>query len=202
MRTPRRSEVEAAVKRLGYKWFENGDYNVNIVGIRNSDTGSKVTNLFDDWITISWKEQGKWCYQIYAATTEPGKKGMLEGKAKGGVFILKEGQYRGSHEIGLHLGKYKALRQCGALRGYRDGDRDLEFDLVQEQEVWNAGVNIHKAGKNSTYVENWSEGCQVFKIEQDFNEFMKIIEKAATIYGDRFTYTLIGSKDITFLPLP
>jgi hypothetical protein len=91
MRTPRRSEVEAAVKRLGYKWFETGDYNVNIVGIRNSSTGAKVTNLFDDWITISWKQQGKWCYQIYAATTEPGKKGMLEGKAKGGVFILKRG---------------------------------------------------------------------------------------------------------------
>lgn len=196
MRTPRRSEVEAAVKRLGYKWFETGDFNVNIVGIRNGETGSKVTNLFDDWITISWKEKGKWCYQIFLATTEPGKKGMLEGKAKGGVFILKEGQYQGSHELGLHQGKYEALRQCGKLIGYRDGDRDLEFDLVQPQEVWNAGVNIHKAGVNSTYVENWSEGCQVFKTEQDFNEFMAIIKKAATIYGNRFTYTLINSNDI------
>ncbi|MFZ9455635.1 MAG: hypothetical protein ACO27Q_10430, partial [Bacteroidia bacterium] len=158
MTTPTRQQIESAVKRLGYKWFETGDYNVNIVGIRNAATGAKVTNLFDDWISISWKEQGKWCFQIFAATTEPGKKGMQEGKAKGGVFILKPGQYRGSHEIGLHQGKYQALRQCGALRGWRDGDRDLEFDHVNEQDVWNAGVNIHKAGVNSTYVENWSEG--------------------------------------------
>ena len=196
MQTPTRLQIEAAVKRLGYKWFETGDLNVNIVGVRNGATGNKVTNLFDDWISISWKERGKWCYQIFLATTEPGKRGMLEGKAKGGVFILKEGQYIGSHQIGLHQGKYEALRQCGKLTGFRDGNRDLEFDLVQEQDVWNAGVNIHKAGVNSTYVENWSEGCQVFRTEQDFNEFMGIIKKAATIYGNRFTYTLINSKDL------
>ena len=53
MQTPTRLQIEAAVKRLGYKWFETGDYNVNIVGIRNAATGAKVTNLFDDWISIS-----------------------------------------------------------------------------------------------------------------------------------------------------
>jgi hypothetical protein len=72
----------------------------------------------------------------------------------------------------------------------------LEFDYVNEQEVWNAGVNIHKAGTNSTYVENWSEGCQVFKVAQDFDEFMEVINKAATLYGDRFTYTLLLSSDL------
>jgi hypothetical protein len=30
------------------QWFEKGDYNLNIVGVRNSSTGSKVTNKFDD----------------------------------------------------------------------------------------------------------------------------------------------------------
>jgi hypothetical protein len=58
------------------------------------------------------------------------------------------------------------------------------------------GINIHKAGKDSTYVENWSEGCQVFKREADFNEFMTICKKAATVWGASFTYTLIESKDI------
>ena len=45
MQTPTRQQIEAAVKRLGYKWFETGDYNVNIVGIRNAATGAKVTPL-------------------------------------------------------------------------------------------------------------------------------------------------------------
>ena len=30
--------------------------------------------------------------------------------------ILKEGQYRGSHKIGLHQGKYEALRQKKTIK--------------------------------------------------------------------------------------
>ena len=58
------------------------------------------------------------------------------------------------------------------------------------------GINIHKAGADSTYVENWSEGCQVFKKASDFEAFMVIARKAAAIHGKSFTYTLIESADI------
>ena len=44
--------IEEAVKAKGYKWFEKGNYNLNIVGVRNSDTGTEVTNKFDDKITL------------------------------------------------------------------------------------------------------------------------------------------------------
>ena len=57
-------------------------------------------------------------------------------------------------------------------------------------------INIHKAGRDSTWVENWSEGCQVFKRVKDFDGFMKIVKKAAKIHGNSFTYTLIESNDI------
>ena len=50
-----REQIESAVKAKGYRWFENGDYNVNIVGIRNSNTGNEITNKFDDHITVSFK---------------------------------------------------------------------------------------------------------------------------------------------------
>ena len=46
-----REQIETAVKTKGYVWFEdtvNKGYDVNIVGIRNSATGEKVTNVFDD----------------------------------------------------------------------------------------------------------------------------------------------------------
>jgi hypothetical protein len=58
------------------------------------------------------------------------------------------------------------------------------------------GINIHKAGADSTYVENWSEGCQVFKKAADFESFMAIVRKARDIHGNGFTYTLIESSDI------
>ena len=191
-----REHIETAVKAKGYVWFDGAkDFDVNIVGVRNSATGQKVTNAFDDCITISYKEGGTWESHCWMATTDPGKKGMLEGKAAGGVARLVEGQYRGSYTLGLHQGKYEALKQQKPVKVYRDGDRDLEYD---ENKIAEGifGINIHKAGADSTYVENWSEGCQVFKRAKDFEEFMSICRKAAAIHGKSFTYTLIESNDI------
>ena len=58
------------------------------------------------------------------------------------------------------------------------------------------GINIHKAGQDSKWVDNWSHGCQVFKRVKDFDEFMKICKKASKIWGNKFSYTLIESTDI------
>jgi hypothetical protein len=193
-----REQVEAAVKAKGYVWFEdaaNKGFDVNIVGIRNSSTGQKVTNAFDDHLTISYKENGEWKFKIWPATTDPGKKGVLEYHNAAGVARLVEGQYRGSHGIGLHQGKYEALKQAKNVKVYRDADKDLEYDENKIQEgVF--GINIHKAGADSTYVENWSEGCQVFKKSADFDAFMAIVRKSRDIHGNSFTYTLIESSDI------
>ena len=191
-----REQIEQAVKSKGYAWFEgNKDYDVNIVGIRNSKTGQTVTNAFDDAITLSYKIDGQWKFHSWPATTDPGKKGVLEYHNSAGVARLVEGQYRGSHSIGLHQGRYEALRQAKAVKVYRDADRDLQYDEDRIQEgVF--GINIHKAGADSTYVENWSEGCQVFKKAADFEEFMAICRKAKDIHGNSFTYTLIESSDI------
>ena len=50
MNCPTRDQIKTTVESKGYKWFENGDYNLNIVGIRNSETLNEVTNKFDDHI--------------------------------------------------------------------------------------------------------------------------------------------------------
>lgn len=194
-----REQVENAVKTKGYAWFAdatNKNYDVNIVGIRNSSTNEKVTNVFDDFLTISYKEKGQWKFNIWAATTDPGKRGVMESKNKDGVARLVEGQYRGSHIIRLHQGKYEALGQDRPVKVYRDAKKDMTYDENKIAEgVY--GINIHKAGANSTFVENWSEGCQVFKRSADFEEFMKICRRSREIHGNRFTYTLIETKDIS-----
>jgi len=191
--------IKKAMQDKSYVWFEDEDnksFDVNIIGVRNVSTGSEVTNLFDDTLTLSYKEYGVWKFHQWAATTEPGKKGMLEGKAVGGVAFLVPGQYRRSHAIGLHQGKYQALRQVGSLKLYRDGNRDLEFNKDKITECDSCGINIHMAGADSTFVENWSEGCQVFKKKRDFDQFMAIIKQASLIHGNRFTYTLLESSEI------
>ena len=191
-----REQIEGAVKAKGYAWFEGEkDFDVNIVGVRNSATGQKVTNAFDDQLTVSYKEGGVWKFHTWPATTDPGKKGVMEYHNAAGVARLVEGQYRGSHTLGLHQGKYEALKQQKPVKVYRDADKDLEYDENKIQEGI-FGINIHKAGADSTYVENWSEGCQVFKKSADFDSFMAICRKAAGIHGKSFTYTLIESNDI------
>ena len=193
-----KEQIETAVKSKGHVWFEdtaNKGYDVNIVGIRNTATGEKVTNAFDDYLTISYKENGQWKCHVWPATTDPGKKGVMEYHNKDGVARLVEGQYRGSHIIRLHQGKYEALKQAKPVKVYRDANKDMTYDESKIQEGI-FGINIHKAGVDSTYVENWSEGCQVFKKAADFEAFMVIAREAAKVHGPSFTYTLIESLDI------
>jgi hypothetical protein len=191
-----REQIEATVKAKSYAWFEGAkNYDVNIVGVRNSATGDKVTNVFDDIMTVSYKVDGEWKFHSWPCTTDPGKKGVMEYHNAKGVARLVEGQYRGSHGIGLHQGKYEALKQYKSVKVFRDADRNMTYaENKVDEGIF--GINIHKAGADSTYVENWSEGCQVFKRVKDFEEFMTICRKARDIHGNSFTYTLIESADV------
>ena len=198
-----REQIKNAIESKGFKWFNDSDnkgYDVNIVGIRNSSTGKKVTNVFDDYITISFKdEKDEWMFYQWAATTDPGKKSMLEWHKMGitgGCARLVAGQYRTTWTVDKHQGKYYALCQrLAKVKVYRDPDFNLEYDETKITEgIY--GINIHKAGMDSTWVENYSAGCQVFKRVKDFDEFMKICKKAAKIHGNKFSYTLLNSSDI------
>jgi hypothetical protein len=190
-----REQIEKAVKAKGYKYFENGDYNMNVIGIRNSGTGKKVTDLFDDWLTLSFKINGAWQFFIWSATTDPGKAPMLKGNNGTGTARVVPGQYPGSHMIRLHQGKYEALGQKANIKVYRDANKDEVYDESKITEgVY--GINIHKAGADSNIISTWSEGCQVFKRVKDFDVFMQHCKKAAKLHVNSFTYTLIESKDI------
>ena len=193
-----REQIQAAMAAKGYKWFSddaNKTYDVNIVGIRNSTTGQKVTNVFDDTITISFKDaNGAWQFYQWAATTDPGKKSMLEWHKMGitgGCARLVANQYRSTWTIDKHQGKYDALCQRLAnVKVYRDTDLDLVYDEDKVTEGM-YGINIHKSGLDSTWVENWSAGCQVFKRVKDFDAFLKICKKAKTIHGNKFSYIIV-----------
>ena len=101
----------------------------------------------------------------------------------------------------MHRGKYEALRQKKAVKVYRDGNKDDVYDFI-EDDVHEGiyGINIHRAtareGGESTRVDKWSAGCQVFAANDDFKLFMEIVNKAKDAWGNSFTYTLINSEDI------
>ena len=199
-----REQIQSTVEGKGYKYFtddNNKGYDVNIVGIRNDYTGRAVTNRFDDKITISYKIDGKWQYHEFDCTTDPGDDWVENILNEKGVAILKPGQYRGSHKLRLHQGKYLALGQKKEVTVYRDRNKDSVYDFDESKtDTGIFGINIHRAtkhaGKKSTYVDKWSAGCQVIASNDDWHCFLDICQSAREIHGNSFSYTLLNSTDI------
>jgi hypothetical protein len=195
-----RTQVEQAVKAKGYAWFDsNKDYDVNIVGIRNNATGNRITNRFDDWMTVSYKLNGIWQFHIYPCTTDPGiKHSVQQLLSPKGVARLVPGQYRGTWEIGMHQGKYSALVQRRPVTVWRDANKNHTFE-ESATETGLFGINIHRASATgtSTLVDGWSAGCQVIASINHFTQFMRIMNNAREKVSPRFTYTLLESKDLT-----
>jgi len=196
-----RDQIEETMKQKDYKYFSTGDYNLNVIGIRNSSTGFKVTNRFDDKMTLSYKEKGIWKFHMFDCTTDPGTHWVENIMRKEGVAVLKPGQYRHSHKIRKHQGRYEALGQQNPMTVYRDNNRDNNYDLNDNNtQTGLFGINIHRAtkyaGKKSSQVDKWSAGCQVIASNDDWKLFMKICRKARDTSNNNFTYTLLDSKDI------
>ena len=200
-----REQIQNTVEGKGYKYFydnSNKSYDVNIIGIRNSDTKGRVTNAFDDLMTISYKcEEGYWHYNEFNCTTDPGSHWVKKILNKKGVAILKPGQYRGSHKLRLHQGKYLALGQKKEVTVYRDNNRDNNYDLNESKtDTGIFGINIHRAtaktSGRSKFVDKWSAGCQVIASNNDWYKFLDICQRARDIHGNSFSYTLIESKNI------
>lgn len=185
----------------GYAFFEKGDYNLNIVGVRN-DSGD--ASKFDDFLNILYKIDGEWVCDVYPATTEPGPsilKRPLKSVQHKGTAILVPDQYRSTYRIGTHGGRrsYTALIQRGAqVRVVRDNNRDSKPDYHNPEEQGWFGINIHRHWGSDARVNTGgvSAGCQVFQSSKDFYEFMDTCQESADKWGNSFTYTLIEENDL------
>lgn len=191
-------DFKTLLEKKGYTYFTRGNYNLNIIGVR-SNTNKRVTNKFDDVLIVIYRDNNdvivRKCFEI---TTKPGLYYMNNPTNVKGTGILVPNQYRGCWEIGLHQGKYKALCQRKPVTVYRDNNRDSVYDLEPDKtDTGIFGVNIHKAGNNSTQVDKWSAACQVFANSNDFATFMKLCtNQIDNGMGKTFTYTLINEEDL------
>jgi len=187
------------INTLRFRTYETfvRPYELNIVGIRSDST---LPNRFDDEIHVFFKNNsGKWIHYIFPATTDPGTYWLQNPMSPQGTAILKQGQYKGTYQIGLHRGKYYALVQSKPVTVLRDYDRNAILDFWNgKPETGFFGINIHRASVNGTTksVDSYSAGCQVFANINDFNLFMQLCEKHKQLYGNSFTYTLIDKRAI------
>ena len=186
--------VKSILRNKGYV-LHTRPYELNIVGVR---TRSTIPNRFDDEIHVFYKSKpSKWEYHIFKATTDPGTFWLENPMQPQGTAILAQGQYVNSYQIGMHLGKYKALVQVGTVSIMRDYDRNAKLDFLNgKKEDGIFGINIHRAmaqGKTK-FIDKFSAGCQVFQSAGDFEHFMEMCDRHSKLYGNRFTYTLLDFR--------
>lgn len=190
------SKIRSIARSKGYKIFDR-PYELNIWGFRSKQTRA---NSFDDEIHVFYKTRFlNWEYHVFPATTDPGTFWLHSPMHPQGTAILKAGQYIDAYELGLHRGKYIALTQRLPVTVYRDYDRDAYLDLFNGKQMTGIfGINIHRAMLKGTtrYVDNFSAGCQVFANGEDFAKFISMCEKHRSLYGNRFSYTLVDHRAV------
>lgn len=188
-------QLELAVSSRGYRWFTDGDFNLNLIGVRSADLQA---NTFNDLICLAFKQAGQWVLLQFDATTDPGIYYRKNPANVDGTGFLVEGQHSGAFMLGKHKG-YDALIQARAVPVYRDADRDafLEADERGIVRGW-YGCNLHRASEHrkSVLVDRWSAMCQVVADPLDFDLLMSVCRKAAEHWGNRFTYTLLNERDL------
>ena len=186
------------VKRHGYVIFEDGDYDLNIIGVRN--IVSPQDNLFDDTIVIAYRLDGEWVTEEARITTDPGRYWLTKPDYKPCAVYAHPQQARGAYKLGKHRGKYKALVQHQPVWFWRDGNKDEHADNTGEKFKDRIGLNIHRSSTRedgSYFVDQWSAGCQVFQNVQDYNRFIELCELQVESLGYRtFTYTLITNEEV------
>ena len=93
------------VASLGHAVFENGQYNLNIIGIRNKN---HKANCFDDRICVVFKDENGWITRTWECTTEPGTYWCYRDNNKDDVIdaepdSITEGMYGiNIHKSGVH----------------------------------------------------------------------------------------------------
>lgn len=179
------------VARRGHAVFERGLYNLNIIGIRSPD---RTSNEFNDRLCVVYRDGDGWVTRTFSATTDPGVYWRQNPMNVRGTAIMCPGQYRGSHVLGYHRSRYRALVQSRPVRYWRDDNRDEVLDMNPgTDEAGVVGLNIHRASasRTSPTVSKFSAGCQVLADPNEFDLLISLCERAAELYGPRFTYTLI-----------
>ena len=191
--------IRALIRQLklrGYKVYTR-PYELNIVGIRSNTTQA---DKFDDLIYVFYKNQtGQWKGKAYPATTDPGTFWLQNPMRTEGSAILKPGQYVDTWIKRLHgtQNRYYALGQEKPVTVWRDYDRNAILDFNNGNEHTGLfGINIHRASKygDNYSIKKNSAGCQVFQNSDDFDEFMRMVDKQKDLYGNKFTYTLIDER--------
>lgn len=190
------AKTKQILRSKGYRLFEK-PYELNIVAYRSKYVRS---NRFDDEIHVFYKNDlGQWLYHVFQATTDPGQYWLDNPMHPQGTAFLKKGQYLNAYALGLHRGIYEAVVQVEPVTVIRDYDRKGIFNWFESglPDTGKFGINIHRARQTGSVkiIDDFSAGCLVFADASDYDFFMKLAKVHRSLYGNRFTLTLVDFRD-------
>lgn len=200
MFNPSIEEIKNVYKKKNYPFYKQGDYNLNLYGIRMDDV---LDNYFSDTLGCIYNINGVAQQMNIPATTCPGLYGghAALNPRKEGVAIMVPGHYpklwKFVDDYTTWL-NYPFLWQVGKVKLWRDNNKDTVIDHVNEGEYGpGTGINCHRMSWNNVSgqpVNNWSEGCQGAE-EPEFKKLLEPLRKSTAIFGNVFSYTLLEKKD-------
>jgi len=193
--------IRKSVLAKNYKWYE-GNLNVNIIWERTSDD---ITNMFTDFLHIVYTENNINKTLSLPATTKPGIRGGIDSpiiyEGITGTAIIIPGQYISSWEFKdtyKEFSEYPYFRQVKGIKYWRDGNKDLIIDHVQEQDNKIFNTHCHRMSNTGTYglgfINNWSLGCMGCP-EPIWYAVLPIIRESVKLYGTIFSGTILESND-------
>lgn len=205
-----------ACKKLGYPFFENGDFNLNIHAIRKQSAGGvDYSNSFDDELRLSYKEKGVWKLVRTKWTTVAGtlgKGGVLNpltgletGTGVDGTAVIIPGFYRRVYQFidryDLFPFYYPLFMQIGNFNYYRDNDKDLKITkgkvFTNNYATWLHPMS--RVGVESDIVNfaggAWSQGCNGSP-EPQFRQLLYPTREAVKIWGDKFSYAIFDENQL------
>ena len=172
-------------------------YAINVFGIRSA---GEVGNIFNDAIGYVYRDpELGWMERLFQATTDPGIFYLSHKLNPQGTALLQPGQY--TYKIGEHKGR-TAFVQNGPVQV-------LRVDLLGRPvlgtnnkprafEGW-FGINIHRAGKVTPFINRWSAGCQVLADAADMETLLAMAYRHETLYGERIDYALFTEEEVETL---
>ena len=188
---------------------------VNIFGIQ--DESGQKDDVFNDWRGVHVKTTGD--IFLCKATTNPGR--HTTETAPGGAGHMAYGfqdqvwvidTHSPSNPSFAHEGLcQRPLRGCGAIRYWRDVDREYvykdKYPIESSKEVY---MNFHRASvqQNTPKIGDYSAGCQVAQNHADHEQQISIIKSVPeviltrqltkdgrTIWTYLFSYLLTSMED-------
>lgn len=192
--------IRGKVIEKGFMFFDNGDYNLNFIWERTND---EITNQFTDYLHVLYYLNQMPQIISIPATTKPGLKGSIDSpityEGITGTAVIIPGQYKGAWRYTEGYSEkhypfnYPYFEQVKGINYWRDGNKDLMIDQVQEQDGqifythWHAMSNM---GASGFPVNNWSMGCMGAE-EPQWRKIIEITREAVKKWGYVFTGTII-----------